>query len=227
MISRKTIAFITIVVTQLCWFQLSQAQFQFFGLELGGGGSVKGLNSLQVSLSYLRQVSAHHGFGAELILPKTLNVDRTSSLEWKVGTPWEGEAAWTRRLTPALALRYRYFAGNSFFVGGNLQVGAVREKCFLDRPYLESYQGNEILPIYCDYQLLNPYLRFSGELGLHWPMGKWLFGSILAKGGPQFTFSRANVLGTITTEPAKGQQLDSYHGIDFHGGATIALGVKL
>ncbi len=227
MIIRKGIALITIVLIQLCWFCPCQAQFQFFGLELGGGASTKGLNHGHLSLGYLRQFSAKHGIGAELVLPMTFDTDKTSDLEWLRSTPWEGQGLWTRKQTPALALRYRFFAGNSFFLGGNLQLGAVRENCFLDRAYLESYDGVEILPIYFDYQLINPYFRLSGELGIHWPMGKWLYGSIMAKGGPQFTFSRANVLGTITTERLKSQQLESYHGIDVFGGASFGLGVKL
>ncbi len=224
---RNSIAFITIVLAQLCWYSPCKAQFQFFGFEFGGSTSLKDFMSGEISLSYLRQFSAKHGLGAELILPQTLIVDQTSDIDWLNGTPWSGEAEWTRRQTPALALRYRFFVGNSFFLGSNLRLGAVREKCFLDRAYQESFQGYEILPIYYDYQLLNPYFRISGELGIHRPMGKWMFLSILAKCGPQFTFSRAGIMGEITTQPNGTQLLKSYHGVDFYGGVAIGLGVKL
>lgn len=223
---RTGIALIHFWVVPLLCFNLCWGQFQFFGLELSGESSIKSMKSANLSLSYLRQFSAKHGWGAELSLPRSIPTDLAGEIKWDAGTPWEGTASWTRIQLPSVGFRYRFFVGNNFFMGTNLQLGAVREKCFIDRSYMESYDGYEILPIYYDYSLTSPHLRLSAEMGLHWPMGKWLFGSILIRGGPQFTISRVSSLGTITYK-VRSQVLDSYHGIDVYGNAAFCLGVKL
>ncbi|MBK9450123.1 MAG: hypothetical protein IPN95_12095 [Bacteroidetes bacterium] len=148
-------------------------QFQYFGLDGQIMGGSDAGPQVATALGWVKQVSAHHGFGVDLVFSKLLVANPGGNVQFpQYDRSYDANLIWTRRPLPSIAGRYRLFIGNSFFIGSNLQFGWIRERFFADRlPNYERY-GYPIDPVYMDYSLLTPYFRLSFETGFIWNMGE-------------------------------------------------------
>lgn len=219
---------ILFVLTLLGSTSAAWSQFQYFGVEEQFVLQGDNMSQLSTSLSYLKQVSARHGFGVELNIPFLLQSDRSSSVSFSSSAAYDVGLIWKRGMLPSVGGRYRLFVGNSFFIGAGMQVGLIHERFFADRYYNdENTVYPPISPVYLDYSLLSPYLRLNFETGFVWNMGNLLFGTLVGRVGPQFTHSRAPLLGSFTTSASTPTDFYSVHGANFQGGIALGMGVKL
>lgn len=199
-------------------------QFQYIGAEGQVMGSPNGLSHVALSLGWLKQFSTHHGFGVEVVVPSLLRSNLDTQYLHSTYHTYEMGLIWKRHLLPFLGIRYRLFAGNSFFIGSSLHLGMVHERFFADRDY---YEALGISAVYMDYSMLSPFFRLSFETGFVWNMGSRLYGTLQGRVGFQATKSRVDTYGDIDVGPNDRVRFSPYSGVNFVGGATFGIGVKL
>ncbi|MBP6640594.1 MAG: hypothetical protein KA293_09885 [Bacteroidia bacterium] len=203
-------------------------QFQYFGLDGQIMGGSDAGPQVATALGWVKQVSAHHGFGVDLVFSKLLVANPGGNVQFpQYDRSYDANLIWTRRPLPSIAGRYRLFIGNSFFIGSNLQFGWIRERFFADRlPNYERY-GYPIDPVYMDYSLLTPYFRLSFETGFIWNMGEILFGTFQGRIGVQVAKSRIPQFGSFHIDYDDLETFEPYQGTDVMGGIVLGMGVKL
>lgn len=202
------------------------AQFRYVGAEAQAWVSTKDLHHGDITLNYLNQFSTHHGYGVELSLPITFGGDLSTELSG-TSTKWDVDGIWRRSVWPALGFRYRFFAGNAFYMGSALQVGLIRERFYADRYYFTETSGYEIMPVFLDYSLMSPFFRLSFETGFIATIGDRMFASFNFRGALEFTKCRVKELGEFELRPNFLQTFESYNGMAALGSVGIGLGVKL
>lgn len=207
---------------------VAYGQFQYFGIgEQLLSASKTGIQSV-TTLGYLKQATAHHGFGVELGFPYLWKNDLSQSVTFDHDTLYQVGLIWKRQYLPSIAGRYRLFAGNHFFVGTSLALGLLRERFYADRYYNDSHlNADPIMPVYLDYKLLSPYLRLQLETGFIWNMGDRVYASLNGQAGIQFIKSRAPLLGSFVATKGNIHDFESLHGVEAFGGLAIGLGIKL
>jgi hypothetical protein len=206
---------------------VGRSQFQYIGVDGQVTATGKGLNQWGLTFGWLKQVSTHHGFGVELGLPKLFKNNiatgyYTNDPYYKMGLIWR------RNALPFVGMRYRLFAGNSFFIGSSLQLGMLKERFFGDRMYNDDVYAAPVPAFYADYTILNPYMRLNFETGLIWNMGDVLYGTLQGRAGIQSTFSKVKVFGITAVDQSQPVIIfRPYHGMDILGTALFGIGVKL
>ncbi len=206
----------------------AHAQFTYFGLNAQIVGAPAGGSQIVPSVDWMKQVSAHHGFGLEIGLPIFLQSNPGAAFDDLTTTAYDAQLLWKRSALPYIGGRYRLFIDNSFFVGTSLQMGLVRETFFADRQYADQPNNiNDIPAVYLDYRIKSPFVRLNLETGFILNLDKLLYFTLQGRLGiqttepPVLTFGRFGVYdgGLATFKP--------YQGTNVIGGALMGLGVKL
>jgi hypothetical protein len=214
-------------VLMLVLCSVGRSQFQYIGVDGQVTATGNGLNQWGLTIAWLKQVSTHHGFGVELGFPKlfknSLIADYyTNDPHYKMGLVWR------RNALPFVGVRYRLFAGNSFFIGSSLQLGMLKERFFGDRMYNDEVYTVPVPAFYVDYTLKNPYVRLNFETGLIWNMGDLLYGTLQGRAGIQSTFSKVKEFGTTDVDLSNPDvTFRPYRGVDVLGTGLFGIGVKL
>jgi hypothetical protein len=206
----------------------AHAQFTYFGLNMQIVGAPAGGSQFVPSVDWMKQVSAHHGFGAEIGLPIFIKSNPGAIYEDVATTDFDAQLLWKRSSLPYLGARYRLFVDNSFFIGTSLQVGLVRERFYADRQYdyREAYM-DEISAVYLDYRINSPFVKWNFETGFIANLGDLLYFTLQGRLGIQSTKPPVVTFGRFSTGYGSVTAFKPYQGTNVIGGALMGLGVKL
>lgn len=221
------------LLTLLFWFTLgcgsaAYGQFHYFGTDFQIIGGRNGTTQFATGIGWLHQFSTHHGFGADLVLPRLLFANPGKYVDFSENNPaYDCGLIWTRKSLPAIAARYRLFIGNEFFIGTNLQFGMIHERFFADR--MGNYSGGmaPIEPVFMDFNLFSPYFRLSFETGFVFDIGGKLYGTVNARIGAQKTMARVPAFGSFSLDYDEREEFRPITGTNVMGGVVLGLGLKL
>lgn len=221
------------LLTLIFWFTLgcgsaAYGQFHYFGTDFQIIGGSNGTTQFATGIGWLHQFSTHHGFGADLVLPRLLFANPGKYVDFpQYDRGYECGLIWTRKTLPALAARYRLFIGNKFFIGTNLQFGMIHERFFADRMGVYSGGMEPIEPVFLDYNLFSPYFRLSFETGFVFDIGGKLYGTINGRIGAQKTMARVPFFGSFSIDDDEWETFKPIEGNSTMGGIVFGLGIKL
>jgi hypothetical protein len=179
-----------------------------------------------LSANYLNQFRANHGYGIDFSLNGSFANDYYPNGFEPSNALYEAGVIYTRKYLPSVGLRYRFFAGNTFFLGTSLQLGLIKERFFADR---ENYSSTtlQVDPIYVDYNINNPYFRLNFETGLLFSGESRLFATLEFKAGLQSIRSKVESYGTFRLDEKGPKTFAPLTGTSALVGGTFGLGIKL
>lgn len=204
------------------------AQFQY----VGGSGQVliaptKGSQAI-VSASWLMQFSAHHAIGLELGLPFYFSRNPAKQFDLPLDPRYIVQMEWSRKMSPIVTARYRYFLGNAPFIGFAITGGVISESLVASRNY---QAGNiwmsEVPAVAIDQSIKSPIVRFTAEAGLMPNIGERMYALVQGGIGLQLTANPISAFGEVDFGENETYRLRPYHGKDIFGNFQFGLGVKL
>jgi hypothetical protein len=231
MASDKFLPRIRALILVLCGLSplIVQAQFHYIGAEAQVLAAPTKGSQVGLSIGWVWQVAAHHGFGLDMTLPFYLRADVGKSYASETETAYDAQLAWRRQMLPFPGIRYRLFVGDNFFVGTCFNVGLIKEQFSASRSYQPAVfgQSDAVSAVQVDQQIKSPFFRLQIESGLLWNIGSRMYGTLQARFGLQVTSPPLDPFATFALNSEGDLAYRPYHGKDLTATAIFGLGLKL
>jgi hypothetical protein len=207
---------------------LAHAQFQYFGASTQFLlAPTKGSQAI-IAANWLMQFSMHHGVGLELGMPFYFVTNPAAQLDGPIDPRYALEMDWKRKMSPLVALRYRFFLGNVPFIGLSVGGGLISESLVATRDYQAgSIWQSEVPAVHIDQSVRSPFYRLTAETGLVPNIGKRMYALIQIGMGLQVTKAPIFKFGDVEIDEGENYRLRPYHGKDIFGNFQFGMGFKL